>query len=123
MTKLKIKVTKDILERSKMCGTNEGETVSQNCAVALAIRDIFPLAAVDGDNIWPNFSLADELIPLPKDARVYIIEFDNTHPVERPCLPEIEFEIQIPDSVIEKINIEELKPLLENHPTLQLIEN
>ena len=123
MTKLKIKVTKEILERSKMCGTDDGKSVSQNCAVAHSVRDILPNAAVDGDNIWPNSSLNDELIPLPIEAKIYISKFDYTHPDDRPSLPEIEFEIEIPDSVIEKINIDEIKPLLINHPNLELIEN
>ena len=123
MTKLKIKVTKDILERSKYCGFQDGLTVSENCAVALAVRDIWPNAAVDGDNIWPNAAVNDGIMPLPTEVSVYIIEFDNTYPADRAKLPEIEFEIEIPDKVLESINIEELKPLLENHPTLQLIEN
>ena len=122
MTKLKIKVTKEILERSKYCGGGD-LNVSQNCAVALAVRDIFPKAAVDGDYIWPDADIKEGLMPLPREVSAYIIEFDNLYPQDRPKLPEIEFEVEIPDSVIEKINIEELKPLLQNHPTLQLIEN
>ena len=118
MTKLKIKVTKDILERSKMCLTNVG----YNCAVALAVRDIFPRAWVEDDCIMP-VSVEQTKIPLPESATDFISKFDRYDAEERVNMPELEFEISIPDEVIEKINIEELKPLLQNHPTLQLIEN
>lgn len=39
--KIKIKVTKDILKRSMMCGVNDCE-VSRNCAISLAVREIAP---------------------------------------------------------------------------------
>jgi len=37
----KIKVTKDILELSKNCGQDEIEIIGENCAIALALKDIF----------------------------------------------------------------------------------
>lgn len=121
MTTLKIKVTKDILEKSKNCN----EMVGQNCAVALAVRDVFPAAHVLHHQIRP-FSddpyLIKQRILLPKEATLFIIDFDRAEPGQRPYLPEIEFEIQIPDEVIEKINIDSLRPLLQNHPTLELVE-
>lgn len=118
-TKLKIKVTKEILERSKMCGHtgNMLETIAENCAVALAVRDIFP-------NVWvERFYIKGLVKPilLPGIATNFIISFDNTTSADRPNLPEIEFEITIPDAVLEQINIEEIRPLLLNHPTLQLV--
>ncbi len=126
MTKLKIKVTKEILERSKMCGTGESTFKGNSCAIALAVRDIFPNADVGvghikfdnriNTDVW-NFAYLDPA------TRLYIQYFDMTEPLLRPQIAEYEFEIVIPESIIEKINIEELKPLLENHPTLQLIEN
>ena len=119
MTKLKIKVTKDILERSKNCG-DDGHTV-KSCAVAVAVRDIFPCSSVTYRYIRPFSS--DLVIDLPKEVGGYIYKFDSTSTDERPSLPEFEFEVEISDEIIEKINIEELKPLLQNHPTLQLIEN
>ncbi len=130
MITLKIKVTKDILEKSKMCGvgyqgysTQDKLKPSENCAIALAVRDIFPNASVgyneiifdveDKDSDW-TFTTA----PMFE----FISEFDRATPMERPFLPEKEFELKIPDAVIEKINIEELMPILKNHPTLELIQ-
>jgi len=40
--KMKIKVTKEILKKSMWCGTSAGRgQIITNCAVALAVRDIF----------------------------------------------------------------------------------
>lgn len=73
--KLKIKVTKDILERSKMCSTMIGE----NCAIALAVRDIFPNAWVEEADIMPHFPKQNfsEYIPLPLSAKMFIEQFDK----------------------------------------------
>ena len=132
MTKLKIRVTKEILERSKNCGGSGylDLPTNQNCAIALAIRDIFPTAVVEEQGIFleREFELGrlingDFDIKLPKSATNFICTFDFNNADERVNMPEMEFEIEIHESIIEKINIEELKPLLENHPTLSLIEN
>ena len=124
MTKLKIKVTKEILERSKMCGWQHGgyKDVPANCAIAVAIKDVFPHARV-GSWMISYLDGDDYNSYLPQEAISFISAFDFFNPDERVLMPEIEFELTIPDEVIEKINIEELKPLLENHPTLSLIEN
>jgi len=132
MTKLKIKVTKEILEKSKYCiatGKADKGGAGFNCAVALAIRDIFPDAWIHRDTITP-FSFSDNnteayfggaRIHLPNEAIEYIKEFDATPFGMRTSMPEIEFEVEIPDEIIERISIEELRPLLENHPTLELV--
>ncbi len=121
MVTLKIKVTKEILERSKMCGIHNIK-VSTNCAVALAVRDIFPRANVELEYIEPFTKLESERIELPMEATDYIILFDEFKktPLIRLMMPEIEFEVIIPDTVIDQINIDEIKPLLQNHPTLKL---
>ena len=124
MTKLKIKVTKEILERSKMCGEKDyGISYSRGCAIALAVSDIFPRCSVGSERISVFSSLEITCIDLPKEAALFICMFDGTSRDKRPLMDEFEFEISIPDTIIEKINIEEIKPLLQNHPTLQLIEN
>ena len=124
MTKLKIRVTKDILERSKMCGQKGyGISYSRGCAVALAVTDIFPNCSVGSEHISVFTDYEIIRIELPKEAAIFVCMFDGTSQNNRPLMKEIEFEISIPDEVIEKINIEELKPLLQNHPTLELVEN
>jgi hypothetical protein len=125
---LKIKVTKEVLFKSRMCQTELG----MNCAISLAVRDILPNAIVgryyiapfyytgykNGENWEPDRTC---MIPLPIEASSFTQDFDYSAPAQRVLLPELEFEITIPDEVIEKINIDELRPLLQNHPTLELI--
>lgn len=117
MTKLRITVTKEILEKSKNCRPEFAFAV-HNCAIALAVRDIFPTAEVNYDFIGIE---GLETIPLPEAAIDFIEKFDDANSLEREKMDPISFEIEIPDSVINQINIDELKPLLENHPTLQLV--
>jgi hypothetical protein len=116
---LKIKVTKDILRRAMYCGTTKG-FISENCPIALAVRDIFPEAVVEYYHINP---FKGSTLEIPHNAEQFIKRFDmlSGSPKDRLGLPEYEFTINIPDNVIEQINIEELRPLLINHPTLELV--
>lgn len=119
-TKLKITVTKEILEKSKNCQAYDGS----NCAVSLAIRDIFPNTYVNTKTIDfdPHNPFNTKLlVSLPSNAYSFIRTFDEASPAQRINMKPISFEIEIPDEVIDKINIDELKPLLQNHPTLQLV--
>lgn len=119
---LKIKVTKEILFKSRMCGVGiwAYTNVGSSCAVALAVLDIFPKAWVKHFYIELDNSCTKR-IPLPMEATQFILEFDRATPELRPLLNELEFEIDIPDEVLEQINLAELRPLLINHPTLELV--
>lgn len=119
--KLKISVTKEILEKTKNC--EKGNTIVSNCAIAEAVRSIFPNATVGCSTL--SFHINDkcaEWVRLPLEAIHLIAEFDRSVPAERVEIEPIEFEINVPDKVISKINIEEIRPLLQGHPTLELIE-
>jgi hypothetical protein len=134
---LKIKVTKEHIEKAKNCeGFGEYQ---QNCAIALAVRDIFPDAHVelgmffvkaDFFKDWLKVLTRSTLmrfekehtIRLPEKAQDFISKFDNSSPEERCQLPELEFEVDIPDHILEEhINIEEIKEILNGHPTLTII--
>lgn len=111
-----IAVTKDIIKKCKNCGI-ELNIAERNCAVALALRDIFPNAYVTNYNIYPfgiDFKKDMEIkIPLPVVAQQFIKLFDGfSHiPHLRLLLPEFEFSVEIPDDVIEQIDIEEVREL------------
>lgn len=140
MYTLKIKITKEILKQSMMCGVKKegifSSRIGANCAVALAVREIFPDAWVDGYDILPFLnkyvSLRDFMfkiqerykIELPWDVRVFIQDFDclASTPEERLNMPELEFEVSVPDNVIEKINIDEIKEILKTSKTLEIYE-
>ena len=114
----KIKITKDVLELSKSCGSEELEIIGENCAIALGLKHIFPEVVVTGDYIYP-FGIDyndrwDELkIALPKIAQDFIRVFDSLSviPNQRLRLPEFEFEISIPDEIIAEINIDKVRAL------------
>jgi hypothetical protein len=114
-----VKVTRDILELSKECGThNDIDTIGSNCAIALALKEIFPDIFVSDQHIYPfgideNNETNNLTIPMPKIARDFVRVFDSLSAVHnlRPRLPEFEFSIDLPDAVIAEINIDEVKEI------------
>ena len=111
----KISVTKDIIDRAKNCGTeNDMYQMGRNCAIALALKDIFPDVYVTNYLIFPfGIGVNDEKdvkIPLPVIAQQFIKLFDGFYltPNLRLLLPEFEFVIDIPAEVINTINIDEI---------------
>jgi hypothetical protein len=109
-----IHVTKEILNRAKSCGQVEPKIMGNNCAIAIALQDLFPDVFVTESHIHP-FGLEQETItemtiPLPQIARDFIKVFDSlvAMPRVRLLLPEFDFVIFIPDKVIEQINIDDI---------------
>jgi hypothetical protein len=104
-----IRITKEILEHSKNCGVgnNNGE-IGRNCAVAFALKDIFPNVLVTNDHIFPFGGDARKVenikIALPVIAQQFIKLFDgfSLTPDLRLLLPEFEFTINIPPPVADR---------------------
>ena len=118
-TAFKIVITKAVIERSQYCSTNnDAHTVGNNCAIATALADFFPHVYVTGYHIFPfgmkHMNEPGLSIPLPLIAKQFIKLFDGFYltPKLRLLLPEFEFIIDIPDEVIEQINIDEVKALI-----------
>ncbi len=117
---LKISITKEIIEQCKNCGNgNEKHEVGKNCALAFAMIDIFPNVYVNNYYIFP-FGIEYEnkqvlKIPMPIVAQQFIKLFDGFYltPKLRLFLPEFEFTIDVPDEVIEQINIDEVSEFIE----------
>lgn len=123
MYKLKIHITKDVLRRSMYCHPRMDGDVGKNCAIALAVRDIFPKAHITDSTLLFNNTF-DEEIGLNSDTIKFISDFDDlcNAPEQRLELPEFSFEIEIPDSVINAIGIDEAKQIIEKSQTLELTE-
>ncbi len=51
----KIMITKEILEKSKLCSSNDKtyQVAGENCAIALALKDLFPNIYVGNHSISP----------------------------------------------------------------------
>jgi len=122
----KIRITKDIIEQCKNCGTENNQfELSRNCAIAIALQDIFPDVYVTNYFIFP-FGIDDEKrkdikILLPLIAQQFIKLFDGFFliPHLRLLLPEFEFTIDVPSEVIDEINIDEIKELIKSRDTIQ----
>jgi hypothetical protein len=125
--KIKIKVTREMIDKSQ-------QRCAENCAIANALRDIFPNPSVTLLSMRPfappGWALSDErarcmgeiIIPLPTDMRAFITEFDRTE--DRSRVQPREFEIEIPDNVIEHLSgVEEVYRILENHPLLSIVSS
>lgn len=126
MYSLKIKVTKEIIERSMYCsdkGTSQFY-IANNCAFALAVKEIFPKAAVTSLSMWPNGMCEHPEIKLPVDAVNWIKNFDSleNEPKLRLAMVQIECIIDIPDIVIAGIGLDHVYKILENSKHLELIE-
>ena len=117
-----ISITKDILKQSKNCSSKAPEN-GNHCAIAIALKDIFPDVFVSAHCIYPFGNISEAAgricIPLPVVARQFIKLFDGFYltPSLRLLLPEFDFTIEIPDEVIDRINIDDLTCLI-NHPIL-----
>jgi len=116
----KIRITRDIIEQCKNCGaTNDQFEIGRNCAIALALQDIFPDVYVTNYYIFPfginDKKRADIKIMLPVIAQQFIKLFDGFYlmPNLRLLLPEFEFPIDVPDEFIDEINIDEIRELIK----------
>jgi len=121
-TQFRIAITKKIIAQCKDCGTgNDARLVENNCAIAFALADIFPKVYITNLYIFPFGTGGDKdiKIPMPLIAQQFINLFDGFRltPRLRLMLPEFEFTIDIPDEVIEQINIDEVKELNEKTDT------
>jgi hypothetical protein len=113
-TPFAIRITKEILDRAKNCGQKEEQSIGDNCAIALALQDLFPDVFVTGDHTHPfgfdQQSVSPMKISLPLVAQNFIKVFDSLVQIPRVRLrlPEFEFDISIPDKILEQINIDEI---------------
>lgn len=117
-----VKVTKDVLERSKMCGIEKMQLcVPTNCAIAVALRDIFPYATIR--RTYANLIDGDYRtnVMLPDCAVSFIDDFDSLTPQDRVNMQPFSFELEVPEYVIEKIGIGEIMKVLSESKTLEHI--
>jgi hypothetical protein len=118
----KISITRQILEESKFCATNNNDAkiTGENCAIANALKYLFPDVHVTGHDIYPFGANENHIykyfrISMPQIAKDFIRVFDALckMPRARMLLPEFEFEISLPDEIIAEVNIDEIKNIAE----------
>lgn len=133
---IKIKITKDILEKSTICAEG-GVSRNTNCAFAHAVRDILPEALVTKFTIIPFGYFKDSYLAcisqiknqsfsITPEMKEYIADFDSCYSKEDIlALPEKEFELELPDWVVNRIgngNVEEVKNIISQSKTLELCQ-
>lgn len=124
--RIKVNVTTDVLERSKMCGIIK-EYKSDSCAIALAFIDLFENARVGCYEVWlityPDAGKFDHrsCVNLPQSAVSFIQRFDLLTPEERVKMQPFSFEIEVPDYVISKIGLGEIYRVLSESKSLELV--
>jgi hypothetical protein len=132
MYTLRIKITKEIMNKAIFCGLPLHTKVDENCAFAVALREIFPKAAVATEKAWLYGRSMDGmlwpqrrsgLIDLPPAMSDFIRKFDFTTLGERVMMIGQEFDLELPDCIIDNINIDEIQEVLKNTPHLELVNN
>jgi hypothetical protein len=105
--KMLIKVTKDVLRNTCLCKSNP----SENCAIAYAIVRVS----------YIEFYEDTSISALPIEAGTFILIFDelSCSPKDRMEMPEIQFEIDVPNSVIERIGLSQIYKVLSESKTLE----
>lgn len=139
--KIRIHVTKEVLEQSAMCKGEFPKSQKQfeqkigvgfNCAISVAIIQLFPYAFVGMDSVifdprlerdcFENASITGDIVSvLPEEACDFIGDFDANTPERRARMNPISFDIDVPDSVIEQIGIEEVNKILSESKTLEAV--
>jgi hypothetical protein len=109
----KIQVTKEIISQCKEVGALDNRDIIGNkCPIAVAVKHIFPEVHVSNYYLFPFGMRTEQKIPLSLIAQNFIKLFDSLCmiPRTRSIIPAFEFEIEIPDTVLEQIDIRELFP-------------
>jgi hypothetical protein len=124
--KILIHVTKEILERSAMCGRfgqpPRLQMTGSTCAFAVAMQEIFPLAHVGYHGWWPNGVNTYPECSITRGMATFIRAFDHATPDERRAMAPQSFELEVPQEVIEKIGLGEVYRILSESKTLELVK-
>ena len=127
--RLKIKITQEVLETTKMCGIkdfmlkgNEYKSSAHNCAITYACRKLFPNCYTVSCGIYMIYG--DEsiiLADLPDSASRFILRFDKATPEKRVRMKRFEFEIELTKEILDLITIDEITEVLETSTTLEVV--
>lgn len=123
-TTIRIKITNEILKESLYCGKiNTCKSIGETCAFALAVRDIFPNAIVLPDCMIPfpptDWKMDAKSINISKEMKQFIKCFDDMTVSQRTFLTEKDFNLELPDWVIDQIDISSIV----NSLNAKLVEN
>lgn len=127
--KITVNITKKVLQESMYCGIKTALTYANyagNCAIAVALKEFFPYVMVRPGyaTVRNEYDHIIDHIVLPKEAEVFIGVFDSYHDKKdykgRLNLPEMSFELELSNTLIEHIGISEVYKVMSESRTLTL---
>lgn len=108
--KIEIEVTQAHIEAGLPCAAN-------HCAIALAMKEVFPYVMVTGRDIHLDTSQDSSLmVDVPLEVNRFITAFDSGLGVAP-----FKFKLEIPDEVIQVIRLPNLESLLNEAQHLHLV--
>ena len=127
--KLKIKITQEVLEATKMCGIDRfilkgsiSFSYSQNCAITNACRELFPNCfTLDKIYMINKYDYRITIANLPVCATNFIDQFDKATSEERVKMKPFEFEIELTEEALDLISIDQITKVLETSTTLKVV--
>jgi hypothetical protein len=126
--KLKIKITQEVLEATKMCGTkgfmlkgSKYESSAHNCAITYACRKLFINCVTVSSGIYMIYGETTKIADLPRNATNFIKRFDKAIPEQRVKMKPFEFEIELTKEALDLITIDEITKVLETSTTLEIV--
>ena len=114
-----VHVTKEIIREAMYCDGKK-HFIGTSCALALAIRDIFPNCFIGVGRWWPVQSKDCYCYTLPPAASAFVKHFDKLSSEQRLLMDPISFEIDVPSEVIDQIGISQVYKILSESRTLEL---
>lgn len=94
---LRVYITKNVLNRSQHCGSDGQKDKTQHCAIAVAIKTLWPKSFVGLHEICSHDS-SFKRIPLPENAKLFINEFDAATPDQRQAMQPFAFDIEVTEA-------------------------
>jgi len=127
--RLKIKITKEVLEATKMCGLDgfklkgsEYEGFASNCAITYACRKLFPNCLTSNKIfMWDEYHIKVRIANLPASAKDFIVSFDEATPEQRVQMKPFEFEVELTSKALDLITIDEITKVLKTSTTLEVV--
>lgn len=127
--KLRINITKDNLLRSSNCST---ENIGQNCAIGLAIFDLFGesswvaddhIAIMRGGKPFAKQLIESSyhLIRLSIEVRIFISSFDKATPEKRINMCPLSFDIELPEELVKSITLPNIESVINRTPSLDFV--
>jgi len=111
--KLRVKITKALLEEAKDCKNN-----AEDCVVACAFKRIMKNPICGFHTVRDQSTTADHLV-LPQEATDLIIKFDGTPVNKRVNLPETSFDVFLSEEDLKHLDLS----LIEKAECLELIND